>query len=298
MTAVLRNLQDSWSTLRAHPAFRKAPMRLLARSGLWALHCLVRRPAIVRLGNHGGKLQLPPRFRRGGATGVFVLREQYETEIAYVERVLRTGMVMIDGGANLGIYTILASRLVGSSGRVLAFEPGDKSFRSLVENIALNQAENVRAFKRALADTSGAARLYHSGGGLVSYSLLPDGGSKTPFEEIETTTIDDALAMERIERVDLLKLDVEGAEELALRGAEQLLARARPMVLFELQPAAPIAAGMRHDGAWTLLERHGYELFGVLEGGALVPRAAPCIGNNLALPRNGEVSGERFAHGA
>jgi FkbM family methyltransferase len=215
---------------------------------------------------------------------VFVLRERYEPELEYLESTLCPGMVMIDGGANLGIYTVLASASVGEKGVVLAFEPGETSYRSLEENIALNGAWNVRPFKRALADVTGSRRLYHTRGGLVGYSLTTDEGPATPFEEVQTTTIDETLAAERIDRVDLLKLDVEGAEELALQGAAQLLDRARPVVLFEMAPFVPITAGMRYDGAWGLLERRGYRLFEVAEDGELIPRTAPRVGNNLALP--------------
>jgi FkbM family methyltransferase len=220
---------------------------------------------------------------------MFVLREHYEPEIAYVESALAPGMVVIDGGANLGIYTVLASRVVGDSGCVLAFEPGETSFRSLQNNVALNGAHNVRTFKRALSNVSGRARLYHSGGGLVSYSIFPEDGSAGEFEEIETTTIDDTLAAERIDRVDFLKLDVEGAEELALRGAEQLLSRVHPIVMFEMQPGAPTPGDAAHSGAWALLERIGYELYAVADDHTLLPLAAPRAGNNLALPKVGDV---------
>ena len=284
MSGRLRYLFSAWTTLRKHPAFRQAPMRVLGRAALWSLHCAARRPATIALGSHGARLRLPPRFRRGGATGVFVLREHYEPELGYLEATLRPGMVVIDGGANLGIYTLLASALVGEEGVVLAFEPGETSYRSLQENIALNGARNVRAFKRALAEAGGTSRLYHTRGGLVGYSLTTDEGPATVYEDVQTTTIDEALAEARIDRVDLLKLDVEGSEELALRGAARLLDRARPTVLFEMAPFVPITAGMRHDGAWGLLERRGYRLFEVTDHGALIPRSAPRVGNNLAVP--------------
>jgi FkbM family methyltransferase len=215
---------------------------------------------------------------------VFVLREWYEPELRYLESTLSAGMVVIDGGANLGIYTVLASALVGDEGLVLSFEPGETSFRNLEQNIALNGAQNVRPFKLALADTSGTRRLYHTRGGPVGYSLSTDEGVMTPYEIVQTTTIDDTLAAQGIDRVDVLKLDVEGAEELALVGAGRLLESSRPIVLFEMQPHAPIASGLQYDGAWTLLRRLGYTLFTVSDDGELVPGASPRIGNNLALP--------------
>src|SRR5437588_7513885 len=136
--------------LRGHPAFRRSRIRVGGRAALWVVRCLARRPTTIELGSHGARLRLPPYLLHSGAGGVFVLREEYEPELRWLERALGDGMVVIDGGANLGIYTMLASRLVGESGTVLSFEPGPGSFDRLAHNVALNHASNVDAMNEAL----------------------------------------------------------------------------------------------------------------------------------------------------
>lgn len=270
--------------LRHHPAFRRSPVRVAARAALWAAHCIVRRPATIELGSPSARLQLPPQFLHGGAGGVFVLREDYEPELRWIERVLADGMVGIDGGANLGIYTILFSRLVGASGAVLSFEPGAVSYRRLERNIALNAASNVLAMNKALSDHCGCARLYHTSAGPIGYSLARDTSVPSDYEEVATTTIDVAVDDAKLRRVDLIKLDIEGAEGAALRGARATLTRHRPMVLFEVHPQAAIRTGVSRHDAWDLLSDLGYELWGVTEAGDLRRRSAPRVGNNVALP--------------
>jgi len=235
------------------------------------------------LGSHGARLRLPPYLLHSGAGGVFVLREEYETELRWLERALGDGMVVIDGGANLGIYTMLASRLVGESGTVLSFEPGPGSFDRLAHNVALNRASNVDAINKALSDRCGTASLYHNLGWPIAYALADYDGGRTAYEEVETTTIDTEVESAGLGRVDLIKLDVEGAEEAALRGARQTLLRHRPTVLFEHNPLTPIEAGQDHHNAWKLLEGLGYKLGGVTEGGELHRRSVPQFGNNVAF---------------
>jgi FkbM family methyltransferase len=269
--------------LRGHPAFRRSPIRVGGRAALWVARCLAQRGTTIELGSHGACLRLPPYLLHNGAGGVFVLREDYEPELRWFERALGDGMVVIDGGANLGIYTVLASRLVGAAGRVLSFEPGAGSFVHLERNIALNRASNVSAINKALSDRCGTALLYHNLGWPIAYALAADDGAATAYEEVETTTIDAEVQGAGLGRVDLIKLDVEGAEEAALHGAHETLRRHRPTVLFELNPLAPIEAGRSHYDAWKLLDGLGYELWGVTEAGDLGRRSVPQLGNNIAL---------------
>jgi FkbM family methyltransferase len=258
---------------------------VLARSIKWGLLCAFRRPATVPFGSHGGKLRLPARFGEGGAAP-FVFRESYEPEIGYVEGALRPGMVFVDGGANLGVYTVLASNAVGDEGRVLSFEPGGDSYERLNVNIAANAATNIRPRRAALSDSSGLAPLYHTGGHAVSYSLAPDSADETSSEQVETVTIDEVLAEEGLDRLDFVKLDVEGSEELALRGAADSLARFQPIVMFESLSDAAISSELSRDGAWNYLAGLGYEFFTVDPDGGLVPATEPTEGNNIAMPRS------------
>ena len=259
---------------------------VLGRSAKWGLLCTLRRPATIPFGTHGGKLRLPARFGEGGAAP-FVFRENYEPEIGYVDGALQPGMVFVDGGANLGVYTVIASNAVGDHGRVLSFEPGNDAYERLSANVAANGATNISPRKAALSDSSGHAPLYHTAGHSVSYSLAPDSDDDTSSEQVKTLTIDEVMAEEGLDRLDFVKLDVEGSEELALRGAEQSLARFRPTVMFETLSEAAISPDLSRDGAWNYLADHDYDFFTVDDGGELVPASEPREGNNIAVPRAG-----------
>jgi hypothetical protein len=83
-------------------------------------------------------------------------------------------------------------------------------------------------------------------------------------------------------RLDLIKMDVEGAEELVLRGAEQTLQRFRPLVAFEMTARGPARLGLEFDGAWRLLERNGYRFYDFVDD-RLVPITSPASANALAV---------------
>jgi FkbM family methyltransferase len=275
----LPNLRAFRVRARAEGATALMTWRLLQ----WIVHCVLHWPATVPIGSRGARLRLPAQFRQGSAA-LFMLRDRYEPEMKFVEQVLGEGMVFVDGGANLGIYTVFASALVGRTGTVLSFEPGGLTYQRLQDNIALNGARNVKAHQRALSDTTGTARLYHTRDHFVSYSLASSDANDVESEVTNTITIDQAVSDAWLARVDFLKLDVAGAEELALRGARKTLEQWSPIVLFEVLPEAPSAPGLEREGAWRLLRELDYRLFIVGDNGELISRQTPQIGNNVALP--------------
>jgi FkbM family methyltransferase len=265
-------------------ALHRSTLRVLGRLAWWTVHCLLGIPATITVGKAGARLRLPPRLRRGGgSTGIYVLREDYEPEFGFFQSQLSQGMVVVDGGANLGIYTVAASKLVGQSGKVLSFEPGLVPFQELQSNVDLNNADNVRTFRVALSDHNGSAHLYQSTAGLVAAHLAFPGDSNTggdEYEDVTLRTLDDVLDAEGIDKVDMLKLDVEGVEELVLRGARSLFARAKPLVICEMW----VTDSGQRVGPWHFLSDYGYRFYSVDLNGQLVPIDSPRHGNNVALP--------------
>ena len=175
---------------------------------------------------------LPARWK-GVEKLIFVFRENYESELKYLEAILSSGETFVDVGANIGIYTLAGSRIVGRSGRVIAFEPSVQSFPILRENICLNGLTNVQAFRVALLDKTGDAFLYH-GEDPGKNSFGSDPYAERRGEMVEARSLDEALDLASIQSVDVIKIDVEGAEELVLLGAKRVVHAHRPIVLFEL----------------------------------------------------------------
>jgi FkbM family methyltransferase len=281
-------INSSFDYLKQHRTFKKAPLKTLFRSIHWLFHCLLGIPATINLNKWNCKFFLPPKLRNAGSTGFFVIREDYEPELNYLESVLSPGKVFVDGGANFGIYTVLASQLVGDSGRVLSFEPAAESFPILKHNVELNKMSNVKLFNLAISDKEENTRFYHIDNAPNSYSLGSDVNSETNFEEVQTTTLDKVLSDEGIERVDLIKLDVEGAEELVLQGARSLFSRMRPTLILEINPTAIARLGLSPDGIVNLLKEWDYDLFGITNAGELFSLSldASFHGNVIAIPRN------------
>jgi FkbM family methyltransferase len=282
----LNYVTTRWHYLQQHPAFKKSPVQATFRILYWGIHCALGIPATIQLPRWNCKFFLPPKFRRAGSTGIFITREDYEPELAYLENLLSPGDVFVDGGANFGIYTVVAASLVGSSGRVLSFEPGEASFAILQKNIDINQFDNVTAFQAGLSDREGTARFYHIENAPNSYSLGAEATSTNNFEEIVTTTLDRVLETEKLDRLDALKLDVEGAEEMVLRGSQSTLEQYRPIVLFEISESATQRLGLKKDGAWQFLQQLGYSFFTIRDRTDLVELETPKLGNNIAIHKD------------
>jgi len=147
--------------------------------------------------------------------GVF---ERGTTEV--FKRVVKRGMTVFDIGANIGYYTLLARSLVGSEGRVFAFEPHPEAYEKLKENIKLNGYTNVIPLNKAVSNKSGRTKFYlHSDSGRSSL-LHPEDENK--WIEVETIVLDEFIEREGV-TPDIIKMDIEGAEPLALEGMRKLL---------------------------------------------------------------------------
>lgn len=251
----------------------------------WRVRCALGRPATVILDPWDVRIRLPARWR-GVSKLIYAFRERYEPELRVLAPHLPSGGVMIDIGANIGIYTLVAARLVGPYGRVLAFEPAAEAHETLMANLEANSFTNVLAWRLALTDAIGTARLSHEPDASRNAILTGPPGTDD-YEEVETGTLDAIDARERLPRVDLIKVDVEGAEELALRGAAGVLARHSPVVIFEVNPEAAARLGLRGDGAWKALAGMGYRFYGIDDDGAARPLGSPPPGGNVVALRGG-----------
>jgi FkbM family methyltransferase len=143
---------------------------------------------------------------------------------------LRPGMNVVDVGANLGFYTLLAANAVRESGRVWSFEPEPHNFQLLMKSIQANNFHNVEPVQTALSDAPGIEKLYLAPTSEPNaHTLSQDRGMGSL--EIQSTSLDEFLQANGTGRVDLLKVHVFGDEPIVLRGSRRVLQASRPMVV-------------------------------------------------------------------
>jgi FkbM family methyltransferase len=222
---------------------------------------------------------------RGAGKLIFAFRECYEPELKCLERVLSPGKTFIDAGANYGIYTLVASKLVGETGRVIAFEPSVQSYPVLRKNIALNGLTNVVPVPVALSQKTGRTTL-HRGPNPSLNSLAKDPSWEEDSEEVVTESLDNLLNRGVFNHVDVIKMDVQGAEELVLRGASTVVSSMRPVIIFEIGADGTDLLGLSPKGAWDLLNRLGYEFFVAGQGGSLGQVKLPPTARNVVAIYN------------
>ena len=198
-------------------------------------------------------------------------------------RLLRPGMVVFCLGAHIGYFTLLAARAVGPAGRVYAFEPAPDSFRLLVQNVELNGYHNVVAVPMAVSNRTGKARLYLHPSNTGDHQLHA-GDEPRPSLEVDAVRLDDWIT-DRERAADVIQMDLQGSEMLAVEGMEDLLARSPRLQLFtELWPEGLRRSGRSAEAYLGRLSGLGFDMHVIDERlGRLVPFAGVA---DLARYRN------------
>ena len=165
-------------------------------------------------------------------------QEADEEAIKILKRRLPSDGIFIDIGANIGTFTLVAAKQA-SQGQVHAFEPSARHFARLERNVELNHFSNIILNRKGLYDQPGEAILFlpsRSGemNNSGAASLYKSGETSQVSEAVSLVRLDDYIQDKNIERVDIIKIDIEGAEIKALNGAKDTLMRLRPLVLMEL----------------------------------------------------------------
>jgi FkbM family methyltransferase len=158
------------------------------------------------------------------------LFRDFEADVtALLLSLLKPGDTMLDVGANFGYFSLLAAQRLGPSGRVLAFEPDPRNIARLRANLQVNGITNVTVIPKAVYDQAGTLTLNlatDDEDNLGSSSLIAAGHGRQPLE-VPVVRLDDLLPAEGIEHVELVKMDIEGAEIGALEGARESLRAGR-----------------------------------------------------------------------
>lgn len=178
-------------------------------------------------------------------------------ETALVLQYLKPGMTVVDIGANVGYYTLLAASCVGRSGRVIAVEPSPLAYQKLVTTVLTNRISQVAAFQIGIGDSIGAADLYLGSNANHSPTMLP---IQAPVIcNVPVRPLDDCIYEWGVERIDLLKVDVEGYEPRVFAGASiALTSRRIRAILCEFNDYWLRKAGSTPEALWQVLSFAGF----------------------------------------
>jgi FkbM family methyltransferase len=197
------------------------------------------------------------------AREVFFTGNYEPQESALIRGILQPGMTFVDAGSNWGFFTLVAAHLVGPQGRVVAIEADPRVFRKLRSNVRRNELRQVQVFDCALADREDAMTLagHNEADETCGVSRLVENHASggTQFQ-VQTRRLDSLLDEAGLEKVDVLKLDVEGAEDMVLAGMQAGLARQRyRCILLELHPVQLGERKRTIDEVMGLLSAQGYK---------------------------------------
>ncbi|WP_433890758.1 FkbM family methyltransferase [Streptomyces sp. CA-111067] len=182
----------------------------------------------------------------------------------WLQRRLRPGDTFVDVGANIGYFSVLASRLVGPGGRVVAIEASHDFHRRLVQNAALNDRANIRAVHTAVSDRRQTLTfVLASSANMGANSIVPYAGPAESTFQIAAFPLPDVLQAEEIARARVIKIDVEGAEGSVVRGLAPLLDRLRPdaEITVEVTPERMAQLGDDVEELLRTMRDHGFHVY-------------------------------------
>jgi FkbM family methyltransferase len=252
-------LTQSFRRLAGRPDFRNNPVKAIAKRLAWRLRWLATsRP--IELEMSGGFRICAPK----GAVGalIYYLGNSEPESARIIESFLRPGMVFFDVGAHIGEYTLMASRLVGPNGAVHAFEAQPDTFAILEQNCLRNRVSNVKLNSCAVVDAPGTVEFDICAEPAMSSMAA---AAALPRRRLNRIVVP-AISLDRYCQVhdtwpDLLKVDVEGAEWLVLRGAAEVLRRSSgPAVIFESLPETYSRFGYTAESVNGYLQSLGYQI--------------------------------------
>lgn len=192
--------------------------------------------------------------------------EKEETD--YLQYVLKEGDIFIDIGANVGLFSLLASEIVGNKGSVVSFEPSPITAARLIENTKLNNLKNIYIRNVGLSDKKGNLTFYVSKNGYDAWnSFAPSQDNKLEKTiSVPTSTLDLELLNVDKSRVKLVKIDVEGWEKFVLYGGKDFLLNYSPIVMVEFTEENTFNAGYPVHEIYDIMKNFGYEWYIIKEG--------------------------------
>ena len=184
--------------------------------------------------------------------------EAFETEV--IKKEIKEGDVVLDIGANIGYYALIFAKLVGPKGKVFAFEPDPENFALLNKNIKINEYKNVVLINKAVSNEVGEIKLYLNEYNKANHQIYPSKNHRKSIL-IQTTRLDDFFKDYK-GKIDFVKIDIEGAEYLAIQGMSNLLNKNKNIkIITEFYPCWLENFNVKSEEYLKLLSKHGFKLY-------------------------------------
>jgi len=186
--------------------------------------------------------------------------EPFETEL--LKKLLKKNMTVVNIGANIGYYTLIAANYVGSDGKVYAFEPAPKNYKLLVRNIEENGYKNILPIQVAVSDKKGTLKFFLDKSNLGGHSLAKQNiNEKNSFVEVETNSLDNFFEKyNKDPKVDLIQMDAQGSEGLILDGAKKIIGNNKLKIIMEFWPYGLNNVGTDALDLLKRLENYGFKI--------------------------------------
>lgn len=189
---------------------------------------------------------------------IYFLGDYEKCEIDFLHQKLVENDVFLDIGANIGLFSLNASKILKKSGKVYSFEAYPPTFDLLNQNISRNNYNNIIAENLAISDKSGFLDIFYNDKenniGMAS-SYLQNYNNKA---KVKRLSLDEYVNMHSITKINLIKMDIEGGEYQALLGMEKVLKNLKPVLLMEVNNAAIKKANHTEKEVLSLLAKYGY----------------------------------------
>ncbi len=213
---------------------------------------------------HGDKLKISPLLDKGIERKLYNQGVYEEGTLYCFEKILKKGDVVVDVGANIGLTTIRASKLIGPKGTIYAIEAMPSTFEILKFNILLNKLTNVVCLNEALADYIGSTKIFHNleinRGSASLYSDKKLGGV-----EVKVNTLDAFVTTQGIKTIDFIKIDIEGAEYSMLMGGSNFFENHKPIICVEF--SKEVKSNYPSDLIFDVLKHnYSYRIFRQIRG--------------------------------
>ncbi len=179
----------------------------------------------------------------------------------YIQTFVNEGDTVLDIGGNIGQTALFFSRKVGNNGKVISFEPFPKTFKRFEKNLSLNKGiKNIKLEMVALGDSNEVLKM-HSGnkGNSGQNRIIQQGADESDAFEVKVMTLNDYIKQNTVDKIDFIKIDVEGFEYKALSGSNEIINKHKPKLFIELNDANLKQQGNSANQLLTMLGSWGYK---------------------------------------